>query len=846
MVLTWTLKNLLKLGRSPRGEQLEQSSAKPEVEPILTEKIEVDIEKKWDWAEVQNVLLSQVTDSRDLRSFVVEAITNTPYISTLFGLASSPISAPFASECFSNADFGPDGPFWAHMKSSHYCAGLLSAVVIAKSHPGTVNMLSRVRALFPLPSSNFATIVDSFGSRLAEQPSDAHLRTLNTSLDPEASEHTLLLAPATDGQMQSLSVLFGNAKKVTVLSPTTLSERAGLNQLPLHHQPSEVRIEAARTRIGRYSRECQRLHLMTWEAAAKIINKVDATFDGVWGAARPFAETWLSDELFFEALKASSVAKLIRDENFDRIVVAVDGSPASAELCGVLGTVEGFASDPRVVVASLALTENARLRFGDEISAILGNAHGAPNKRRALVSSAIVDMLKVRGKELVGGFKQFPVAGRPRILFATAPEPSYNAASASYFLELQKNYDCIFSSINPGVSSQIDYDTSGEVQHISQPVSNNADLALWLYTAIDEVEIDTETPRLVANILRSKGRSFAQHSIQGFLQLWITIQQWFEAMEAVNGLPHALVVTPVRNSRVMLIAAAARQKQVPSLSLEPHIQRTTYCRYGHVLTDYFGVMSVYLQRIAEGDERIDNDRCRVVGSPRIIGERQYDYAQRTEVARARLMTMGIDFDSYTHTISFFSQSTEWGQINAVWEIILAATEGLGVQVLLKGHPEEGPARMDRYLTTALRLGAQDRVKCIASHAAVTDIIESSDMVLSCFSTVLLEAVLCRRPTAAVVNGAFDYPTATHEVAGVPLFRDENALRRAIDGLPNEFGTWQSLISKYLAEEGQFLGEMGFRLGALVDEMVQQPKARSLRKSLPSSVFLSSLPPAFEI
>ena len=376
-------------------------------------------------------------------------------------------------------------------------------------------MLSRVRALFPLPSSNFATIVDSFGSRLAEQPSDAHLRTLNTSLDPEASEHTLLLAPATDGQMQSLSVLFGNAKKVTVLSPTTLSERAGLNQLPLHHQPSEVRIEAARTRIGRYSRECQRLHLMTWEAAAKIINKVDATFDGVWGAARPFAETWLSDELFFEALKASSVAKLIRDENFDRIVVAVDGSPASAELCGVLGTVEGFASDPRVVVASLALTENARLRFGDEISAILGNAHGAPNKRRALVSSAIVDMLKVRGKELVGGFKQFPVAGRPRILFATAPEPSYNAASASYFLELQKNYDCIFSSINPGVSSQIDYDTSGEVQHISQPVSNNADLALWLYTAIDEVEIDTETPRLVANILRSKGRSFAQHSISG-------------------------------------------------------------------------------------------------------------------------------------------------------------------------------------------------------------------------------------------------------------------------------------------------------------------------------------------
>ena len=133
MVLTWTLKNLLKLGRSPRGEQLEQSSAKPEVEPILTEKIEVDIEKKWDWAEVQNVLLSQVTDSRDLRSFVVEAITNTPYISTLFGLASSPISAPFASECFSNADFGPDGPFWAHMKSSHYCAGLLSAVVIAKA-----------------------------------------------------------------------------------------------------------------------------------------------------------------------------------------------------------------------------------------------------------------------------------------------------------------------------------------------------------------------------------------------------------------------------------------------------------------------------------------------------------------------------------------------------------------------------------------------------------------------------------------------------------------------------------------------------------------------------------------
>jgi len=81
---------------------------------------------------------------------------------------------------------------------------------------------------------------------------------------------------------------------------------------------------------------------------------------------------------------------------------------------------------------------------------------------------------------------------------------------------------------------------------------------------------------------------------------------------------------------------------------------------------------------------------------------------------------------------------------------------------------------------------------------------------------------------------------------VPLFRDENALRRAIDGLPNEFGTWQSLISKYLAEEGQFLGEMGFRLGALVDEMVQQPKARSLRKSLPASVFLSSLPPAFEI
>lgn len=800
----------------------------------------------WTWNEVQKSILEINLREESIVPYVIEAFTRTPHVSTLVCLSRSSISSKIIKDYLSTADFGPQGPLWSHMKSSRYCAGLLCAAVIAETQPVAQNLLSRVRELFPVPNSNFGTIVDSFGSRLVQQPSDAHLRALPASLDPGVSEHTLLIAPGIDGDMQSLSILFGNTQKVTVLFPCSLAERVDLSGLPVHSRPGAVRIEAARTRIGRYSSDYQRLHFMTWPAATKIVDKIDAVLDGVWGAARPFAETWLADVLFFDALKAASVIKLIESEDFDRVVVAVDGSPASADLCRVLGTVAGFASDPRVVVTSLASTENARLRFSDEVSAICGHAPEAPSKARVLASEAMVDQLKIRGKRLAAHFDQFGATDRPRVLFSTAPETSYDAASVSYFAELAKAYDCMFASINTSASDQLARAAAGAILHISQSVASDPDLASLLSSATDEVEKDPETPAQIANILRSRRRSLAENSIPGFLQLWITIQQWFDAMESRRRLPNVVVVTPARNSRAMLIAAAARQKQIPSLSLEPHIQRTTYCRSGRILTDYFGVMSTYLQQISESDERIDSERCRIIGSPRIVGARQYDYVERTEAARSRLTAKGIDFAAHRQTVSFFSQSTQWEQINAVWQIVLKSTDGLGVQILLKGHPEDGPARIERYLATAKELGAQDRVKCTTSDMRLADIIESSDMVLSCFSTVLLEAVLCRRPTAAVINGAFDYPTAVHEVAGMPIYRNEYALRQAVESLPNEFERWQLLISNYLAKEGQFLGELGDRLRALVDELVHQPTSKSLRRDLPRSVFLNSRPAAYDI
>lgn len=226
----------------------------------------------------------------------------------------------------------------------------------------------------------------------------------------------------------------------------------------------------------------------------------------------------------------------------------------------------------------------------------------------------------------------------------------------------------------------------------------------------------------------------------------------------------AVAICPGRPARCFAFGALAELENLPSITFEPHALNATYPRYTKVSTPYATVVSSYFQREYEANFGVPAERCMVVGSPRMRRPADYDSAAARRKARETLELTERDGPA----IAFMSQPLGWPHLEGVWRTVLRAALALPrrVTLLLKTHPEDTPARLRDYLAVA----AEERASHLVRHVAVgpETTMEASQVILTCYSVLAIEAMLRERPVVIVTQQGRPYPLPYHEVVGAPF------------------------------------------------------------------------------
>lgn len=281
--------------------------------------------------------------------------------------------------------------------------------------------------------------------------------------------------------------------------------------------------------------------------------------------------------------------------------------------------------------------------------------------------------------------------------------------------------------------------------------------------------------------------------------------------------PAALAICPGRPPQCFAFGAIARSVGTPSLTLEPHALNATYPRYTKVSTDSATVVSSYFHKEYAKNFGVPLSRCSVIGSPRLLQPVGYDSEEARSLARAKLQ-LGENGEAI---VVFMSQPLNWEHLKDVWTIIVLAAkryEGR-LTLVVKTHPEEGPARAREYLDIAVDLGAQSFVRHIV--AGPNDVIEASDIVMTCFSVLAMEARIRQRNVVIVSTPGAIYPVPYHEIVDAPLCETVEQLTDTLGRLLGAPDANREEIERFRAANMQFFdGRLPERVNAAVAETIE--------------------------
>jgi hypothetical protein len=646
---------------------------------------------------------------------------------------------------------------------------------------------------------------------------------------------------------RDFSYLMRDAKHVTVIDMNDLYGKTCFTEIK-ERGVKTINVEHVRTRITRFSTDYHQLHEDTKNAATHIMHYLDNCLDqttDLFGNARGSLTLDLADKIFFESLKVRALSKLIADENFDHIVVA-NQSDASHAFYGVLSCVDALRNDPRVEFVSTARNMTQRLRAHTTIRAATTPPKPVKMELEPESSSFIQRDLTRKARTLASKMSRLPDSKKDRVAVITCHNPAYNSSTAASMLALSKTHQVsgIFPRGSVGAFFADDA-TKTTLQHItpitisSNMLPNLSELSRWLqYHTQDAAQsisdldvravVTAFTGQIVRNSLLPDVANFASQSA------------WLSKLKAEGQLPKLAIVTPIRDARNNVFCDAFRDFDTPSLALEPHGLNGNYCRYSKISTDYYGVISQYFRGTAQSDFGIPENRCHIIGSPRIIAKKDYDPASAQIEARKDLEGIGaLTFDRNQSYVSFFCQPTQWEHMAKVWSNILRATRDLNVTVLLKTHPEESISRTQRYMALAEQFGSADRVVHVETHPDT--VIKASDLVLTGYSAAALDAATLQKPVLCVTADNASYPVDQHTIVHTKLCGTVDGLRSELESLLNDPNERSKQASAFLKAEPQFVSGPDDLLRDLVTKLIKTPPTEALRapNTLPKNLFLDA-------
>jgi hypothetical protein len=711
---------------------------------------------------------------------------------------------------------------------------------LARLHPDR----SKGDALHALVAAHAETSGEKFTSFLA---SFGYCPAQGSLAARRPARHRLVIL-ANAGDKLSISLLFDGAEKITLYSYEDLLGRADFSGERLHASAKNLSVEHARSRITRFSAEYHRLHQDTRQAAAVVANRLNRLSPRapLLKENRPFAEMVFADYLFFSALRTAAIEKLLESPEFDHVVIAMQDGPAAANFLGTLAAVPAVATDHRIEVVSLSRTLARRTQFLQTWAGtqLIKRVKPRPPIPPANVAAAL-DTVKSYCTTRLADFPTWAEAAGDRVLMLVAPVSAYNASSAQYLDILNKGFDlqalhmggtgALFTNPLPAAEGAALAPRLHRLAITSRPNSNAlVDVLRWApVNALGSI-----SSPLVRRLLYLNNKSFVENVLLPYLTFYESARQWIALLKAQDRLPKVIVMSPARTMFVSSFVALARQEQIPTIALEPHGLNASYCRYSTIYADYYGVITSFFQGEAADGFEIPAERCPVVGSPRLIAPQDYDVQAARLAARAQLAeSCGVQFDGYAASFTFMSQPSDWDQMSDVWRIILRATAGLNIQILLKCHPEETVTRARAFLALAAQEGASERVRQIIIDPKTA--IEASDMLLSGYSATVVEAALLRHPVACIINGDNSYPLDQHRVVGAPLWRSVEEMRAGVTAFLADPSPYLASANRFLEKEPQLLSGTAPYVRALVEKVMALPPAEAIRAQddLPQSCFL---------
>lgn len=777
-----------------------------------------------------------------IADFVATAIAETTDASTLLGLAQSTVSDHHLRPHLDMVDGLPPEHLRTRLKNSQvFTAAYVGALMFLAGPAAARAADTYARNLHRLPRWNYDRYLDSISFRPA---ADTPTRSFESGYVTPKSHRLLILESAKS--IRDYAHLLRDAASVTIIDMTDMYGKTSFDDVTARGVDT-IQIEHIRTRITRFSPEYHALHAQTQTAATHVmghLQNLQTPTANLFGQAGAHMTLDLADVIFFEALKVRALDTLLNDPRFDHIVVAHQNA-VNQPYDRLLSCLPMLRTDARVEFVSTARAMNQRLTARQTIIAATHAPEPASRQIPPLDIADIKTDLWGKVRERVGRIDTLDDDARPRVLMLANHNPAYNPSTAASLAALSDSYqiNAIFagSSISsflrgsPAAQDAMAHVTPITISHRLLP--NLADLSRFLQHHVQTAAQTCGVPDICAVTTAFTGQIVRSSLLPGIAD-YAFMTGWLEKLQHDDQLPKLAILTPQRSPKLGTLSEAARDFGIPSLALEPHGLNGNYCRYAKVAMDYYGVISDYFRNSAEADFGIAKDRCRVIGSPRIIAPADYDPLTAQSEARATLEdAQPITFVDGQHYGSFFCQPSQWAHTAKVWTNTLQATKDMNVTLLLKTHPEESKARVARYLAIAADLGAADRV--VYLEGAPDTIIAASDFVLTGYSAAAIDAAVLQKPILCVTAEDTPYPVDQHEIVHTTLCGDVDTLRTELTLLLTDPAENAKRTKAFLTAEPQFVSGPDAYLQGFVADILNTPSAEALRKDdqRPASLFL---------
>jgi glycosyltransferase involved in cell wall biosynthesis len=224
--------------------------------------------------------------------------------------------------------------------------------------------------------------------------------------------------------------------------------------------------------------------------------------------------------------------------------------------------------------------------------------------------------------------------------------------------------------------------------------------------------------------------------------LKIRIPMALPALEGLQAIiqrerPQIVLSVPDRQWRAKAAIELGRRANIASLTIQAAVI-SGHARYDAIFADRAAVMGDLSRRLWKG-QGVPGNKLVVTGAPRFDDKYQWDPGAADRIRAA------LDIPSDKPIITFATQPLAMAVVEQnVNHVVRAAERFLDHQLVFKVHPREDVAR---YQSLLAKLDACNVV--IAQQVDLNALLQASDLVITGFSTVALEAMIFQRPVLII-------------------------------------------------------------------------------------------------